>query len=102
MSNPATPTDAGRGRVLFFVASCYLIAMFLDRALVTAHEYPMRPEQMMTIAFDVCAVAGLVGLRGRGPQPLFWTALVAGIGLFLIRFTSDAAWWTGHLTYALD
>ena len=103
MSNPAMPVDAGRrARVSFFIASRYLIAMFLDRTLVVAHEYPMRPEQVMTIAFDLCVLVGLIGLRKHGPQPLFWTALVAGICLFLIRFTGDDGWWTGHLMYAID
>jgi hypothetical protein len=28
---------------------------------------------------------------------LFWFGLIAGVGSLLIRFTGDAAWWTGHL-----
>jgi len=29
---------------------------------------------------------------------LFWCALGAGVGSLLIRFTSESAWWTGHLS----
>ena len=28
---------------------------------------------------------------------LFVAAVISGVGLLLIRFTSDQAWWTGHL-----
>jgi hypothetical protein len=60
-------------------------------------------------------VAALFGMRGqilramavddgrKGlVQALFIAGAVSGVGLFLIRFTSDAAWWTGHLQYSLN
>ena len=55
----------------------------------------------MSMVFDAGMIAGLIATRNRMPQWLFWIALVCGLGLFAIRFTSDAAWWTGHLRYAL-
>jgi hypothetical protein len=35
------------------------------------------------------------------PKPLFWAALIAGIGLLGLRLISDHGWWTGHLFYSL-
>jgi len=93
--------DNNRSWILFLLLSCYLIATFVYRTTVTAHEYPMRAEQLLSIGLDLLGVVGLIGLRAHGPKPLFWTALIAGILLFLIRLTSDAAWWTGHLSYSL-
>jgi hypothetical protein len=101
VSNATTPAGSGRHEILFFVVSLYLIGTFLWRVLVEAHEYAMRTEQMLTIGLDLLMVIGLFGIRAHGPKPLFWIAMVAGVGLLLIRFTSDAAWWTGHLMYSL-
>ena len=53
------------------------------------------------MTFDLGMLVGLIGLRGSIPKPLFWCALVAGVGLFAIRLTSKDAWWTGHLAYSL-
>ena len=61
----------------------------------------MRTVQLMTIAADIGMVAGLVAMRARIAGPLFWMALVAGIGLFVIRTTSESAWWTGHLMFEI-
>ena len=84
-----------------FVVAGLLIASFLYRLFVAAHEYPMRTEQVMTMLIDLGLIAGLFGMRQRLPAALFWIALICGIGLFLIRLTSDASWWTGHLAYSL-
>jgi hypothetical protein len=35
------------------------------------------------------------------PKALFGAALVAGIGLLVLRLISDHGWWTGHLFYSL-
>jgi hypothetical protein len=77
-----------------------LILQFLWNLLTPAHEYPMRTEQVMTMTFDALMVAGLMGLKGVMPKPLFWIALVAGVGLFALRISADG-WWTGHFTYSL-
>jgi hypothetical protein len=84
-----------------FVFASALIFFFGYRVIEPAHEYMMRPEQIMSMVFDAGIIAGLVATRSRLPQWLFWLALVCGLGLFAIRFTSDAAWWTGHLRYSL-
>jgi hypothetical protein len=98
---PAKPRALDVAQIAFFVLSCYLIGIFLYRALLPAHEYSMRTEQLITAALDALCLIGLIGTRTRGPKTLFWVALIAGIGLFAIRMTDDAAWWTGHLRYSL-
>jgi hypothetical protein len=55
----------------------------------------------LEIAVDILVMVGLIGIRAKVPKPLFWIALVAGVGRFLIRLNSDASWWTGHLVYTL-
>jgi hypothetical protein len=62
---------------------------------------PMRSEQVMTMLIDLGLLLGLIGARARLPKPLFGAALVAGVGLFAMRLTGDAAWWTGNLSYSL-
>ena len=52
------------------------------------------------MTFDVLMVIGLFAYRRAMPAPLFWVALVAGVGLFALRL-SDHGWWTGHLFYSL-
>ncbi len=51
------------------------------------------------MTLDALMLVGLIGLRGAMPKPLFWVALVAGIGLFALRLSSDG-WWTGHFAYS--
>jgi hypothetical protein len=92
---------SGRNFTLSIVLGCYLIGSFLWNVLTEAHEYPMRTEQVLTMTLNLFAVVGLFGVKAGMPKPLFWCSLVAGIGLFALRLTSDAAWWTGHLVYAL-
>jgi hypothetical protein len=103
------------GPLPFFIISGYLILTAARRLLVTANEYPPREAQILEMVIDGASIVCLIGLFAvvsktikrddRAAVPialLFLVALVAGITLFGIRFTSDAAWWTGHLNYALD
>ena len=67
----------------------------------------------LTIGLDLLCVIGLIfgGIQifkdhesdwFRG-KVLFWMALIAGLGLFLIRLKGGtASWWTGHLNYELS
>lgn len=94
-------TDGGRNHALAILLGCYLIGTFLWNVFVPAHEYPMRTVQMLTIGLNVLAVVGLFGLKPSMPKALFWTALVAGLGLLALRLNGDHGWWTGHLFYSL-
>jgi len=100
---PTTPSlPQGRQRTIVLLTASLMIGLFLFRTLTAAHEYPSRTEQIMEIVFDLGMFVGLIGLRAQVPKPLFWTALLCGLGSFAIRLTSDAAWWTGHLMYSLN
>jgi hypothetical protein len=104
-ARPTGVSDSGNRSWLVFVAvAVLLIASFLYRALTPAHEYPTRPEQLLTMGLDFVLLAALIGMKRQLTRGaiLFWIALAAGIGLFAIRLTSDASWWTGHLVYYLE
>ena len=102
MVNPTPPASQGLASspVAGFGLACVLIAHFLYKFLVPAHEFPLRSEQVLTMTFDFLMVVGLFGFRRVIPAPLFWIALLAGIGLFAFRL-SDDGWWTGHFAYTL-
>lgn len=100
---------------LYLFICFFLIVQLLWRLFAVAHEYPSRSTQILEMVLDAAMVVAVFGMRGQilaampeGDgrkglvQALFVVAAIAGIGLFLIRFTGDAAWWTGHLHYSLD
>jgi hypothetical protein len=101
MTDGQAGADSGRNFPIAIILSCYLIGTFLWNAFVPAHEYPTRTLQMLTIGLNLLAVVGVFGLRSSMPKPLFWAALIAGVGLLALRLTSDHGWWTGHLFYSL-
>ena len=101
MNGQPTSAQPPRNQIIFYVVSAVLIGTFLWRVFVPAHEYPMRSSQVMDIVIDLAMTLGLIGIRNSGPKALFWVALICGLGLFAIRLTGDAAWWTGHLSYSL-
>ena len=101
MTNQPSNTSTATGKcILPILLPCVLIGHFLWNLLTPAHEFPLRTEQVMTMLFDLGMLIGLFGFRRAMPAPLFWVALVAGIGLFALRL-SDDGWWTGHLVYSL-
>ncbi len=70
----------------------------------------MSPGHFLSMGIDAAALAALVACKyislsaGKGTETfnsqtnvVLWIGMLAGAGLILIRFTSDAAWWTGHL-----
>ncbi len=99
MSDPPSKAASPIVRYVFVV---YLIGSFLWRVLTPAHEYPGRFSTYLDIAVDILTMAGLIAIRAQVPKPLFWVALIAGVGLFAIRLNSEASWWTGHLVYTLS
>ena len=111
-AEPEPPVaTSGRDWAIFMILSIYLIGSFVYRAATPAHEYAMTDELWLTMGLDAAAAVGFVAMRLKlakervlpvGEAVLFWVALAAGFGLFLIRTTSDDAWWTGHLVYYLE
>jgi hypothetical protein len=102
MTEPVSASE-NRDEMIFILVSVVLIGNLLWRAFMPASEYPMRTVQLMTMGFDVALIGGLISMKSRVPklQTLFWIALAAGLGLFVIRLTGDASWWTGHLMYRI-
>ncbi|SEP41153.1 hypothetical protein SAMN02990966_05853 [Rhodospirillales bacterium URHD0017] len=87
--------------IVCYGLAVYLIGSLLWRVLIPAHEYPGSTALYLGMAVDLLAIIGLVGIRAGVPKALFWIALIAGLGLFAIRLTSTASWWTGHLMYSV-
>ncbi len=92
-----------------------LIVKCLWRVLVPAHEYASSLSIWLGMGIDVLLLVGLVGLyrqfstvmeqgddRAATMRLLFWPALAAGIVIFLIRFSGDSGWATGHWRYSID
>lgn len=101
MSANTDPQPKAPGPIVRYGLVVYLIGSFLWRVLTPAHEYPGRPVTYVEIALDVLVVVGLIAIKAQLPKPLFWVALVAGVGMLAIRLNGDASWWTGHLVYTL-
>jgi hypothetical protein len=61
-------------------------------------------EIYLTMAVDALCIAGLFVLKQRlkGVGLISYPALAAGLGLFVIRVSSEGAWWTGHLVFTLE
>lgn len=99
----AAEAEHPREPKLLIAVAIILISNFAWRVLVPAHDYPLRTEQVLTMAFDLMLIVALIGLRLRVAKftALYWSALVCGVGLFVIRLKGDASWWTGHLIYSL-
>ena len=103
--------DSNRTGWLPAVLGIYLIATFLWRAFVPAHEFPSTEMRNLTIGLDLLCLVSLIGLQiqnSRKQPPvtvglhiLFWFALFAGLGMFAIRLNGNESWWTGHIKYGL-
>jgi hypothetical protein len=93
----------------FRMIAALLIVTFVYRLCIPGGEYASRGVVMLDIVLNIGLLVGLWGTRRTLSQqapdddrrqvgtPLYWAALISGIGLFFIRFTSSSAWWTGHL-----
>jgi hypothetical protein len=102
MNEPQPKAQAKASSPIFaYALVAYLIGWFLWRVITPAHEYPGRFSVYLDMAVDAVVIAGLIAARARLPVPLFWVALIAGVGLFAIRLNGEASWWTGHLVYYL-
>jgi hypothetical protein len=95
---------------LFYLLSIYTILTFLWRFLVPAHEQS-EPNLLIDfeVLFELLTVVGLVSFFAK-VQPsyggskstlaaTFWIALVASIGILIMRFYATDGWYTGHRVY---
>lgn len=105
-----TAKSLSRGWLIFVLVSLYVTAQFVWRVATPAGSWPMPAAQLLSMVLDLILVVALIGLyRTMGGQlpegdrrhaarhVLFWPALASGIGMFIIRFSSDVGWWTGHV-----
>ena len=105
-----TAESPGKSWPLFLAISGYLILRCLWRVFVPGAGWPVPPWHYLSMASDVLLLVMLIVLKSR-LAPLvadddsrrklsdiaIWGGSIAGVILLLIRFTSEAAWWTGHL-----
>jgi len=111
---PSTSGGTRNWNILRIIGG-YMMLLLLWRVFVPAHEYSMRTEQVLDIVINIGLIVGVVGTfkalsndfapddsRWATAKLFYWGGLSAGIVMLLIRFTSNAAWWTGHLRYSLD
>lgn len=104
------PSATGRAWYLLVLLSAYLVLRFLWRAFVPGGSWPLPPEHYIEMGLDAVLLVILIVLRVRTAQTgapsaalanlVFAAGAFGGAGLLLIRVTSKAAWWTGHLTNA--
>lgn len=95
---------------IYQALSIYLVLRFLWAIFTPGGEYPMPPWHYVSMGINLVLLACVLLMRpGLFPEQgyndpragwanvLFGLGLIAGVGLLGIRFTSNAAWWTGHL-----
>jgi hypothetical protein len=93
---------------LFQFVVLVLAVRFAWAVLVPGGSWPLPPAHLIAMGIDGALLLAAIALRtkvssalndGRRPHAniLMAVASVCGLGLLGIRFTSDAAWWTGHL-----
>jgi hypothetical protein len=97
---------------LFYLLSIFTICTFLWRFLIPAYEESDSNTLIyLKILFEAAQVPALIILfsylrRRYGLDPtgwlktVFWVALVASIGILLMRFSTTGGWYTGHRIYA--
>lgn len=107
MNNKAEPPRANW--IVYVCASLYLSFQALWRFFARAGEWPPRSVMLLELAIDVgMSIAAVVlyfqldrqfpgGDRRRPFAVVLLVMLIAAIlTIFLIRFSSDVGWWTGH------
>ena len=90
--------------------ACLLIVDCVWRLVTPGGPWPVSPWHYLSMGVDLLLIVGLVALWRSYPAPtpdappyvrwggwLFGLGFAAGIIMLLLRFTSDHAWWTGHL-----
>jgi hypothetical protein len=95
---------------LFYLISVYAILTFLWRFLIPAHE-ESDPDLLIDfkVLVELITVVGLVYFFAKvrpsydGAKSTltatFWIALVASIGILIMRFSTTEGWYTGHRIY---
>lgn len=93
----------------FRVLAALLILPFVWRLCIPGGEYASRGVVWLDMAINLGLLVGLYGARktlaAAAPADerwkvgtrLYWAAMIAGVGMLLIRISGSHGWWTGHL-----
>lgn len=106
----STPARAERTNwIVYVVASLYLVFQALWRLFARAGEWPPKGIALFEIGLDVAMSGAVIALYFKISRQsstdasrqtmlglLLIVALVAIATIFIIRFSSDVGWWTGH------
>jgi hypothetical protein len=106
----AESAGATRASITLPAIACLLIADCVWRLVTPGGPWPVSPWRYLSMGVDLLLLAGLIALWRSYPAPtpdapphvrwggsLFGLGIAAGVIVLLLRFTSDHAWWTGHL-----
>jgi hypothetical protein len=107
-----TAESQGKSWPLFLAVAGYLVLRCLWRLFVPGGGWPVPPWHYLSMASDILLLVVLIVLRSRLAPVLAddpsrrrladiaaWGGSIAGFLLLAIRFTSEAAWWTGHFRH---
>jgi hypothetical protein len=106
----AESAGGAKAPITFPVIACLLIVDCLWRLVAPGGPWPVSPWHYLSMGVDLLLLIGLVALWRSYPAPtpdappyirwggwLFGLGVGAGVIMLLLRFTSEHAWWTGHL-----
>lgn len=105
-----TNSGSSRNWTFFLLVCVGVIGQLLWRVLTRAGEWPLPPYHYISMGFDLLLIIAAVGLfaslartlpdadpKRRLLPFLLVPTLISGTAMFVIRFSSDVGWWTGHL-----
>jgi hypothetical protein len=106
----ADAADRAKAPITLPVIACLLIADCVWRLVTPGGPWPVSPWHYVNMGVDLLLLVALIALWRSYPAPttdapayvrwggwLFGLGVAAAIVMLLLRFTSDHAWWTGHL-----
>jgi len=105
MADATRPRPAARW--LYQLLILWLFLRFASGAFLPGGDWPLPPAHYVAMGTDLLLLLAVVGIglklfrspddpRSASASLLLAVGVVSGLGLLGIRFTSEAAWWTGH------
>jgi hypothetical protein len=103
------PARSSKTRFMFLAFTAVLIIRFAMAVFLEGGSWPLPPAHYYAMLIDVSFTLGLFISRGEANRQAqtvnqkdfntiaLMMGTISGLGLLGIRFTSDAAWWTGYL-----
>jgi hypothetical protein len=91
----AESAGGAKAPITFPVIACLLIVDCLWRLVAPGGLWPVSPWHYLSMGVDLLLLIAPPYIRWGGW--LFGLGVGAGVIMLLLRFTSEHAWWTGHL-----